>query len=94
MHPTTPAPTPTTPTIPSPHDVEHYTSPRTHADHLRHVRARLHTRFDTLDGADTVDEAVDEAASHFTHARVETFVPLLVERAAKASLTARHRPAR
>jgi hypothetical protein len=76
-----------------PHDVERYATPRSIADHLRHVRDRLHRQFDDTAGPDVVDEAVDEAARRLDHAQVETFVPVLVERTARAQLAARHRRA-
>ncbi len=57
-------------------------------DHLLLARQRLHDQYDEPCGAAEVDRAVDLAAARLTTAPVDTFVPLLVERAARAHLTA------
>jgi hypothetical protein len=82
-------------TLPSthPHDLEGYASPQVEAEHIRQVRDQLHVRFDADTGPDAVDAAVDEAVSRYTDVRIEAFLPLLVERAARAHLSAAHRRA-
>lgn len=63
-------------------------------DHLLLARQRLHGQYDAVCGAAEVDRAVDLAVARLTAARVDAFVPLLVERAARARLTAQlHRRA-
>jgi len=56
-------------------------------DHLAIVRQRLHRDFDARCGPAEVDAAIAAAERTFAHARVEAFVPLLVERHARAHLT-------
>jgi hypothetical protein len=59
-----------------------------HPDELAHVRERLHARYDEACGTEQVDRAIDQAAHRLADAPVDAFVPLLVERAARAHLTA------
>lgn len=56
---------------------------------LDEARRRLHARFDETCGAAEVEHAVAVAAGRLAGAPVQPLVPLLVERAAGAHLTAR-----
>ena len=49
---------------------------------------RLHRDFGERVGAAIVDQVIEEELSRFDRARVETFVPVLVERAARRRLGA------
>ncbi len=69
-------------TDPRPVSVDHLT-----VDHLAIVRQRLHRDFDVRSGPAEVDAAIAAAERAFAHATVEAFVPLLVERHARAHLT-------
>jgi nucleotide-binding universal stress UspA family protein len=64
-----------------------------HPGHLAHVRERLHALYDEACGTEEVDRAIDQAAHRLADAPVDAFVPLLVERAARAHLTAASRTA-
>jgi hypothetical protein len=55
---------------------------------MRRVSHRLHRHFDDLVGAAIVDQVIEEELGRFNRARVETFVPVLVERAARHRLAA------
>ena len=72
------------------HTVTH--SRRGEEDAVRDVSGRLRRAYASVDGA-TVEHAVAEAREAFRQARVRTFVPILVERRARAALdTAARRP--
>jgi hypothetical protein len=64
---------------------------RPHADHIAPVRRRLHGSFDATCGPAAVDAAVDESLRRLAGARVDAFIPVLVERHARAVLIARSR---
>jgi len=55
---------------------------------MRRVSDTLHHRFDDLVGAALVDQVIEEEVGRFDRARVDTFVPVLVERAARRRLAA------
>lgn len=55
---------------------------------MHRVRDRLHHRFDDLVGTALVDQVIEEEVGRFDRARIDTFVPVLVERAARRRLAA------
>jgi len=52
------------------------------------VSRRLHRQYDDLVDAAIIDQVIQEESGRFDRARVEIFVPLLVERAARDRLAA------
>ena len=58
------------------------------SDRPSRVSHRIHQHFDDLVGAALVDEVIEKEFRRFDRARVVTFVPVLVERAARRRLAA------
>jgi hypothetical protein len=58
-------------------------------DQLAHVRARLHAQYDRDLDPRVVDDAVSEATARFENARIQQFVPVLVDRIARDKLRSR-----
>ena len=55
---------------------------------LHEIAARLHREFDDRIGAEGVERVLEEVTARFEHARVRTFLPLLVHRYARSDLRA------
>ncbi|MEU8516564.1 hypothetical protein AB0C76_34015 [Kitasatospora sp. NPDC048722] len=58
---------------------------------LRAVRQRLHQRFDSCLGANTVDRVVERVQRGFDASPIRSFIPILVERQATDALRSAQR---